>query len=531
MSKLDELPESFEALSTEDVRAALGELKPSVRAQTSLKFYEGDHWQEGGGYRGPLPNKVEFADEAALVLTALEREWTSENKIKEVANRHRSGVVGRPPFVHIAPERVHSHGESGEEPVAPGNQDVTLLTKMLTEWMSRPDVAKAIIEAVTTALLTDAAPLRFYIPPTLLDVEGRLFIAGENTDALENIFLEAPKVGEAGVISHPVTKQKLGIFHRRNDEGNDYFEWCYRNMGEDDIRYAVRDGDKVDDVRLPLARQLPIYLLERPSLISEQMQSLQRQLNLAVTMRGRNVTAAGFVERTLLNAKVSTRRVTKADGKIVDEPVPLVFGSGVTNNIVGVETQNADTSTSRATPGIVYRDPAGPEAFNGTRDSAYRGILEEAHQIHYLIAGDAAPSGESRIAAMADHITALLETKKAVDLMLTWVVRTATAYLELLTDRPGHFTDRFQISAECKLDSGPISTEMMRTVMELVSDELLSRRSGMGWIGIEDVEGEEEQIAQERSERSDGMVGTAADRLKEMLAGRRNGQGAENDQA
>jgi hypothetical protein len=119
---------------------------------------------------------------------------------------------------------------------------------------------------------------------------------------------------------------------------------------------------------------------------------------------------------------------------------------------------------------------------------------------------------------MADHITALLETKKALDIALTWMLTTAAAYLENLARRPGAYTSTYRIHGEAKLDAGPISADSARATRESHAAGLLSRRTAMEWIGVENTEEELAQIDEERpAVAPDADIDATAARLSATL--------------
>lgn len=538
------IPDDYQQLTPQDVEDAAGDLQLTTDQTKALAFYNGDHWQEADGYRGPLPDGPDYTEERAIVLTALAREWTSENKIREVVNRHRSGVLGRPPSIQLArsassagaplqngarrngaglADRIARRNGAQAGPAEPAAEDPEAdeLAERLTDWSQRADVVEAVDAAIARLLTIGRAPLRFYVPPTSLAPDGTLTPL-DPADPLAGVYLEAPPPQNAGIYTHPVSRQPLGIFSMRDDAGS-YLEWTFVDLETGETVYTTTGPDGDTSARLALARRLPIHEIRRDALITPQIMSNQRQLNLAVTMRSRNVTAAGFVERTLINASIDGEYVTGPDGKERFRPYPMIYGTGVTNALQGLPQLTAEGHTTYTDPQIVYKDPTPPAAFNDTRDAAYRAILEEAHQLHYLIAGDATPSGAARLAAMADHVTALLETKKAIDIALTWMLTTAAAYLENLTRRPGAYTATYRIRGEAKLDVGPISADSSRATRENYAAGLLSQRSAMEWIGVENVDEELEQINAERpAVAPDADIDATASRLAETIDRIRN---------
>jgi len=59
------------------------------------RYYNGDHWQNGAGWSGPMPSKLDPT--YAIVLSQVRKAFRSTNKIKEVVRRHTLAVVGKEP--------------------------------------------------------------------------------------------------------------------------------------------------------------------------------------------------------------------------------------------------------------------------------------------------------------------------------------------------------------------------------------------------------------------------------------------------
>jgi hypothetical protein len=138
-----------------------------------------------------------------------------------------------------------------------------------------------------------------------------------------------------------------------------------------------------------------------------------------------------------------------------------------------------------AAASVSYRDPVNVETFEKTEAAAYRNILEEARQLHRLIARDATASGESRVQARADFVTSLRDTKTQLDAAGRWVLETALALAAALAGQPGRFAS-LRVRFESQLDTGPLSSEERRVIAEEVERKLRSRQNAMALLSIDD---------------------------------------------
>lgn len=226
---------------------------------------------------------------------------------------------------------------------------------------------------------------------------------------------------------------------------------------------------------------------------------MQKLLNLALTMLGRNVVLGGFLERVLINAQLpGAYRTDPHTGKQVFVPHPLEFGAGSVNALVGVEVRDEATGElkSYANPSVVYRDPVPVGTFADTRDIAYRAILEECQQAHALLSGDAAPSGESRRQALSDFLSSLRLTAPAVERAVRWLLETALHLAAHFAGQPGRYLDLRAVTI-CHLDTGPLGADEAKQVIDLVDAKLLSRETGMARVGIDDTDAEAQRIQAE----------------------------------
>jgi hypothetical protein len=211
---------------------------------------------------------------------------------------------------------------------------------------------------------------------------------------------------------------------------------------------------------------------------------------------GRNVVQAGFLERLILNAQVPGHW----EGDDVTEPrhfVPdeMFFGAGTTNMLQGVTIE--DDVTGRvvvANPSVVYRDPVPVTTFTQTKQATYISILEETHQLHAFISGDATASGESRVQARADFRSDLELTAPDVGAAVRWLLEALLAVAGEFSGQPGKF-DRLRADVNVRVNPGPLSPDEKRVILEQYKEGVWSLQKTLTLLGEEDVAAELARLA------------------------------------
>lgn len=451
------------------------------------RFYHGDHWQGGAGYSGPRPAATDAA--YTRVMAEIAAGFVADDATAEVVNRHAGGVVARNVAIGAGPKRRIRMSAAG-----PDSARAAEAQALIEQWFALRDVQEEIYNATAAALYSGRGPLRVFIPAGERDEDGR--IPADPIEAqIGRIFAEAVDPDVATVYTSKATKKPAGIYHYVEETADDdpdrpdnknRVELSYREAGDLVIRILATGSaaaEEAPEYRIPVAGDaLPMYQIERRPLITPAVMSQQKSLNLSHTMKDRNTVAGGFLERTLLNAQLpgtydpETQKYT---------PDPLSFGAGRVNNFAGMEYTDADGNQRVVPASIVYREPSDPAVFIAAADAAYNVILRNCNQLHYAAAGDGAISGESRRTAMAAYVVDLLTTKQRVDGAARWLARYVLDLAAALAGVPDYFAG-VKITADAMVDPGPIDSDMMRTVADLVAAQLLDRETAMRWIGIED---------------------------------------------
>lgn len=459
-------------------------------------YYAGDHWQQGKAWTGPVPPEGHAL--YGKTLLEIKRAFTSKNAVAETTDRHRDAVIGVEPAWSLTPRRPLTEGE---EPTPDEQTLIDEAEAALTTWWDERGALDTLQEAVAVLLYAARSPLRLYVPSGLLEElpDGAVAVpSGSLEESLGRIWFEAPDVKSCAVHTDDDTKADIGVF-LFEQENVRKAELCYLDGNATVIR--IVGGETEQESRLDLGGRLTIYEMERRVLITEQVRQSQNLLNLALTMLQRNVVQGGFLERTIFNAQMPGEYQDDPEtGERKLVPAPLHMGPGVTTFLAAMPYEGEDGKTYYLNPDVVYRDPVKIDTFTGTDEKAYRNILEETFQLHRILDDASDPSGESRKEARVDFVSSLRKTRTQAEKALRWLLETALAMAAQFSGQPGRFAG-LRVDAECRLDLGPVSAYDQEGAIKLRDAGFISLETGMGRVGVDDVDAEKTRIAAEKAEQ------------------------------
>lgn len=392
-------------------------------AVRATRFYFGDHWQDDWGFIGQLPPNS--LPGAGSMKADIKKGFVADNVIKEVVKTHVGGILGREPswsFLESVgereTERTPLEKESGET---------------LTRWWNDRKALKDFQKAARILVCEGTVVRRVFFPRAY----GKL-TAAQLVDALNYIYFETCYADQAGVFTDPDTMRDIGIYlfdevNDKNEVTTKCAELSYLNDAGDTACKVVKDrGAPVEYGPYPLGGHLLIYEMTRDPLITDQVQSNQRALNLAHTQMIRNVNLAGSRERTITNAQppkpksdkstVTTDTVRTADGRF---PGTYKTGAGAINFVMGYPIHDENGNIVGYTnPTVNIADPVSVETFKETIAQERAAIYSQCHQRHVQIVDKADTSGRAREVAQREYERSLNETKTEVDACGRWQLET-----------------------------------------------------------------------------------------------------------
>jgi hypothetical protein len=431
---------------------------------------DGDIWQDGTAWRGPVPT----GSDATTITAEIRRGLAGANLVGELVGRHVAGVIGREPSWSLA-----------------GLADADV--EAVTSWWDRLGLIATLRLAVTRALCGDVPVLRLLVPVAPL---RRPATFGEAIDMLAVDLLDSSQAVEIrdpgaglylGVAVYDATARTLG--GRIGLAAPTLTaEMTYLDGDATAVRVVGQNGDEI--TLLPLGGRLTMHALDEvPTLAGQSICGIQGQLTLALTSMGRNTQSAGFVERVFLNAA----RPVAADGSVL----PYRAGATTSNWLVGVP----DADGTPVPVSMYVRNPSDPAAFTSTSDALIYHAHKEARQLHALIGGDATASGESRRQAAADFEASLGPTARAVERAVRWLLETSIAYALYL--RGTATPPDMRASVTCVLSAAVPSVAEITEAREGVGAGLLSRERYQTLSGVDDPEAEDREIKDEAGETTE----------------------------
>lgn len=506
-------PSIYTGLTQRDAATRL----PARRANAALirALVDGDQFQAGDLWLGELP-----AEHA--VREKLARGIVSENILHQGIWRHMAGILGREPrwglVTRAAAGARVSPAEAALDDATEQQRDtrIAAIEAALVSWWDRRAVTETLRRALLIALQEGRAPLRLYVPAGLM--QRRETPAGEAwevpriadlTEALAYLYLDAVEPAVAGVHIDPDTKQPLGLF-TFTEAQQQVVEISYVDGDYTVIRQLREDGVE-RGVALPLGGQLPIFDIRRDSIITEQVIQNQKALTLTLTQLMRNVNLAGNREVGYVGveppyhweATHAGDPAAEPDGaggyrrKVLD-PVPVGPGK---RNFYKTEVTTDEQGNERplVNPLINVLEPVAVDTFLATANMQRAAALNQMQQAHMLMADQATASGKSREQARAEFKTSLEITKLALDTAGRWLIETALAWAATFQGRAAAYTDlRAEFGAI--VDTGPLSADEQRLLMERVEKGTLSLESFLALVGQDDPDAERARILKERGD-------------------------------
>lgn len=491
--------------------------RPAGAIANSL-FDKGDHYQKSKGYIGakPLAGTAGYSQ----TMAQIEAGFVSENVIKEVVDRHISGVLGREPLWGFLPfdapspeaEKRRSRFSKLFNIVrttiqkATGSSEDKLAQEadeaLTSAWWNTKKVRKTVKKAVRTALLEERVVIRFFFPNGLIAANGgQIPIQRDLANALTIPQLDVLTADKAGVFVDDDTQQEFGVHIYKVGEES-AASLTYVENGLTILKIMVdKQADQL--YSFELGGRLLMYEIQRDALITEQIRSLQKSLNLTRTMMVRNINLAGSLERTIMNAErptVKTRITDPTEAAGYREEIKesdYHVGSGATMFLTGMLVRNdSGEIINRANPNISFRDPVETDTFINTRDDLYAAMLSGSFQRFALISGDATAAGRSRVEARAEFASSLGDSKDPIDDLGRWLLETELRLGALICNRTKDFLP-LRCDFNAIVETGPITPEERKANRADVAVGLLSKETAMSENGIDDTDAELARIQED----------------------------------
>lgn len=474
--------------------------RPTRRTEAALRatlFYNSDHWQGSWGFIGQLPPAA--LPGSASMTEAIRKAFVAENVIKEVVETHTDGILGREPSWSF----LLTEGE-------PRNDFSKETGETLTRWWNDRKALTDFQKAMTILACEGVAVRRLVFPRGRL-TNGTTPRASTLLDALDFIYFETVYADQGMVYTDPETMLDIGIFlyeelDANGDTKNQAAELSYLNERKETVCRIVRDkGQPSEFPPYPLGGRLLVYELRRDALITEQIQSNQKAVNLAHTQMIRNVNLAGNRQQTITNAQppgASNEKPTITDATVKKDvtpsttPATKVFpgtfktGTGAVNFLMGLPIYNEDGLIVGYTdPGINIADPVSVETFERTIEKEKAAIYAQAKQRHVLIVDKADTSGRAREVARREYERSLKKSKTELDACGRWQLETTLRLAAYIINQSSRYLP-LRADFNTLIDAGAPDPEQQQMALQmrqpggmknrpLISDETARNLSGI----------------------------------------------------
>lgn len=498
--------------------------RADARSQKAIAFYNGDHWQAGAGWIGPMYPEGHKLYQETLAL--LQRAFISHNVISEMVDRHVDGVLSRELHWSLLPkeepepieEEDPITGKPIQKPGVPDTSQQALIQEAqaaLVTWWNERNVLETLKRALAGLLNVQRSPLRFSVPPGKRDQDGYV-TAGDLPAALDLLYLDHMGFDDltmkqilptATVWENKDMRESIGIFTYKVGE-EDRAELSYLDENGDTVLRVIDEkGNITEPVQLPLGGRILMYEMTRKALISEQIMSQQRSLNKTLSMKDRNDTQGGFLERFLINVKWPTKKVTKLDGSVVEEREPMYSGGASLNVLVGDTFTDENGVVHTLTPNVIFRDPVPASTFIESADHTYTGMLQEGKQLHYA-QKDLAISGASKKESRQEYTKDLQNSGNVIEGLVRWILETALTEAAMIAGQPGRF-ESLRAYVKAHIDPGPVEPDDMRVASEMHEKGIWDWETTASATGIDDVDAVKQRIEQEEMDENAKMLAFA----------------------
>lgn len=466
------------------------------------RFYFSDHWQDEWGFIGQLPPAS--LPGAPQMKADIKKGFVADNVIKEVVKTHVGGILGREPSWSF----LEDAGEAKKTERTPLEKETG---ETLTSWWNNRKALKDFQKALRILVCEGTVVRRVFFPRAY----GKIS-ATELIDALKSIYFETCYADQAGVFTDPDTMKDIGVYlfdevNDRNEVVTKCAELSFLDDNGDTVCKVVKDkGAPTTYGPYPLGGHLLIYEMTRDALITEQVQSNQRALNLAHTQMIRNVNLAGNRQQTVTNAQpprpaTDKTTITPDTPKTADGRFPGTFkaGVGAINFLMGVPIHDENGNVVGYTnPGINISDPVSVETFERTIAQEKAAIYAQCHQRHVLIVEKADTSGRAREVAQREYERSLNESKTELDACGRWQNESALRLAAYVTDQVERYAV-LRCDFNCRVTAGDPDPERQLVANQLRQPAgpknmpLISDETARNMAGVEDPAAEVARIEQE----------------------------------
>lgn len=514
--------------------------------KSAINMYNGDMWDAGRGYIGPMPVKGD--DDASKILVGIKRAFTGRNVIAEVVDRAVDGLLSRSPnwIIYNVKDIANNPRIKATPKALPeatfdsdGKRVDRALTRrkvkvdprineaeiLLGELWSSAKLGDSLKESATQFMLDGLGKLRIYMPSkkfgtATTPLEAAKHVRVQFVTNGSSLILEEGgdklSIVEISVVGKNSEKRYEISFV--DDSGKTFIGSVLNEkpqINEEDIDEDEGLDEALDKVKEVATLSSPMNLdgnitvdaMVGKALVTETMLQNNRALNLVLSLGVGVLVEAGYVEMVTTNVAMKKREIADPNNPgetiLVDEE--LERGATTLTNLMGEQTTDAQGNTVFQNPGVYWRNPTPLTSFVEGERLYYTQILAEAKQLFVLTTDDNIMSGESRIQARQDFLKKIQRYKPSLDVHGGWLLNTLMHFCASACGQDGHF-DGISVLFDSKIYAGELSADEKNVVISQYEKELISRENAMVLLGTEDPLIEIDKIRQDQEEKLELQV-------------------------
>jgi hypothetical protein len=476
---------------------------------------ENDLFQRGKLWIGAMPSDLSDPD-VQEILGLVESKQVTVNLIKQVVKRKALAVTGVTPNWSVTLKRTLKTvsekdpltGFDVEKPERPSEEEqnlIDLANRVLMAFWENNKPMRAIREAARDACAYGRGVVALIIPEekTTLDKKGDSVLIGTTLEDFGKAVMPLRVDGrEAGVY---FSKNEVPLFSYRHYSDEDDTKRHEISRLEQDGRTHIYDVERLNTdsqrgVAYPIDGELMMYELKIEPIVSPAALSAQNLVTHAASMMNHNVSSAGFIERTFINAMKNGRFERDPQTGLrsyIEEPYKL--GAKTITHLVGLEQTDSEGGKTYANPNVVYKEASDSGAFINPIDAGRMLVYEEVSQMHVLIQGNATPSGVSRQTAMLDFTMDTADLKEETEGLVRWMLKVVLRLAAYNNNEPDLFND-LRITCECIVNTTEPTPEDIQADISLKQEGAMSTNTLMARSGrIVDVDAEQAKINEEKA--------------------------------
>lgn len=351
-------------------------------------------------------------------------------------------------------------------------------------------------------------------------------LAANRRTALRRIKVVALPPDRCGIYTDPDTLREVGWFRFTDTQDRECAEVWYseeRKSGEEVTVWRMLVAGQAEEkpTIIPTGGLLPIVHVKIGTLLTEPVLRLQGAVDTINTLLMNLCGAHGLAARTEGNTEddgvwqktapagieAPRTRVNSNGETEYFKPVVPTLGNYVIRKIRGFEyTASTDETGEKVgitTPFVHYHEPSPPSTLIEALDCerlALRDACHQGHRMNGLSGSTAEASGVAYEQARAMFLSDIESVGEAIDTALAKLIAWVMAAAEWRSggSAPAFLND-WTVVAKSHPNAGPVSSEAQASAIALSAAELISKSEGTARVGIQDVQGERDRIAAERT--------------------------------